>query len=125
MAETLVSGRQFVIAASAARTATFTSNDYVFRTAANGLHIIIKVTSITSTPILTPTIDARTALGNYYNVLTGANITATGTTVLKLGRGVGQVANGSAADMVPNVLRVVLTAADSDSATYSVEAEVF
>ena len=115
---------KFTVAASAARTAELTTDDFTVPYGQT-LHLTIEVTSITSTPILTPSIEGVTGpLGNVYTVLLGAAISATGITVLKIGPGIGQVANGAAADMLPDVWRVVVAVADTDSATYSIEAEV-
>lgn len=113
---------QFTILASAARTTTQTSDDYVVPYS-HSLRLVINVTSITSTPSMTVTIAGKTPLGVYFSVLVSSAITATGTTVLKIGPGIGQVANAAAADELPQTWRVTVTAADADSATYSVEAE--
>lgn len=110
--------------ASAARTATPTA-DPLTTDGARGVHIVIDVTAVTSTPVVTPTIDGFDPLsGKWYNLLTGAAITATGTTVLKVYPGITAVANGAASDVVPDVFRVGMAHADSDSATYSVSAHL-
>lgn len=110
--------------ASAARTATPTANPLTME-GARGVHVVIDVTAVTSTPSVVPTIDGYDPLsGKWYNLLTGAAITATGTTVLKIYPGITAVANGAASDVVPDVFRVVCTHADSDSATYSVAAHL-
>lgn len=112
-----------VLLASAARTATVTGDDQV-NMGHRGLHLVIDVTSVTSTPSITPTIQGKDAAGIYYDILVGSAITATGTTVLKVYPGITAVANGAASDVLPAVWRVVLTHADSDSATYSVAANL-
>ena len=90
-----------------------------------GIHVIIDVTSVTATPSVVPTIDGYDFLsGNWYNLLTGIAITATGTTVLKIAPYITAVANGAAKDILPRKWRVVMTHADTDSITYSVGANV-
>jgi hypothetical protein len=108
--------------ASVARTATPTAVN-VATQGRSCLHLIIDVTATTSTPSVVPTIDALDNLsGKYYNLLTGVAITATGTTVLKIGRGIGQLTNIAAADMLPGTFRVTMTHADANSMTYTVNA---
>jgi hypothetical protein len=110
--------------ASAARTATPTAVT-VACGAHRGLHLVIDVTSVTASPSVVPTIDGYDPLsGIYYNLLTGSAIVATGTTVLKIYPGIATVANGAASDVVPATIRVTLTHADADSATYSVAAHL-
>ena len=110
-----------IIAASAARTATYTSADQVDPNA-EGLHLIINVTASADTPSIVPKIQGKGPLGNYYDLLVGVAMTGTGTQVLKLGPGIAPVANGASADYLPDIWRVVVTAADADSITYSVGA---
>ena len=84
-----------------------------------------KVTALAATPSVVPTIDAKDDLsGKWYNLLTGVAITATGTTVLKVGRGLAAVANAAAADGLPGTLRLVMTHGDADSITYSAAAHL-
>jgi hypothetical protein len=105
----------------AARTATPTIADQSDPNA-EGLHVIINVTAVTATPSVVPTLQGKGPLGTYYDLLVGTAITATGTTVLKLGPGIAPVANGAAADYLPDIWRVVMTHGDADSITYSVTA---
>lgn len=110
------------VAASAARTSTLTSTT---QTNYNGamVHVIIAVTSMASGG-LTPVINGIGNLGTSYVLLTGAKITGTGTTVLKIGPGFATSVNASAADMIPRSWNVVVTPDDSTSITYSVEGNV-
>lgn len=114
---------QKTLLASAARTTTQTL-DAESNAKYRGLHLVIDVTSITSTPVITPKIQGQAPTGVWYDILIGSAITATGTTALKVYPGITPVANGAAADVLPSVWRVVLTASDSDSATYSVGANL-
>lgn len=111
-----------VILPSAARTTTVNSailKNSEFR----GAHFIIDVTAITDTPSVVPTIQGYDAVsGKYYTILTGAAIVATGTTVLKVYPGITAAANLSVSDVLPSDFRVIMTAADTDSMTYSISA---
>ena len=109
--------------ASAARTTAQTLGP--FPNTAKGCHLVIDVTSITSTPILTPTIQGVDAYGVTYTVLTGAAISATGTNVLKVFPGASPVANAVANDYLPPDWKVSIAVADADSATYSVSVTLF
>lgn len=106
--------------ASAARTASVNSADFVNYNA-KGAHFIIDVTAITDTPSITVTIQGKDALSSeYYDILTGVAITATGTTILKVYPGIGQIANGAASDILPRTYRVSVAHDDTDSITYSI-----
>lgn len=108
------------VLASAARTASVNSADFTNYNA-KGAHFIIDVTAITDTPILTPKIQGKDPLsGKYYDILVGTDITAIGTTVLKVYPGIGQIAGGASSDILPRTWRVRIEHADSDSITYSI-----
>lgn len=110
----------FTVLASAARTTTQTvadrtNNGYL------GVHVTVDVTSA-GTGSITPKLQGKDANGIYYDVLVGAAITSTGTTVLKVYPGASPVANGVANDYLPAVWRVVVTANNANTMTYSVGA---
>lgn len=108
--------------ASEARTATPTAPQIVTEHA-DMLVVVIDVTAVDLTPSVVPTIDGLDPVsGQWFNLLTGAAITAIGTTVLRVGRGATAVSNEAANDAIPFVTRVVMTHADADSITYSVSA---
>ena len=115
------------ILAAAARTATPTIADE-HDPNAEGVHVVIVVSALTSTPSVVPKIQGKDPYGNYYDVLVGSAITDVtvgtppATVVLKVGPGISPVANGAAADYLPDTWRVVMTHADTDSITYSVAA---
>lgn len=105
---------------SAARTATVNSADFTNYNA-RGLHAIINVTSITSTPSIIPFIQGKDPIsGTYYDILEGNPITTTGINILKVYPGIAAVVNASANDLLPRTYRVRVTHADTDSITYSV-----
>ena len=69
---------------SAARTVETASEDQTNHGARGG-HFIIKVTALTAGASITPHIQGKNPVtGDYYDVLVGAAIVATGTTVLKV-----------------------------------------
>lgn len=116
--------REVRVYESAARTATPTAAG-IDAAYARGVHVVVDVTAVSATPLVVPTIDGYDTLsGKWFNLLTGSAITATGTTVLKVYPGIAAVANAAASDVIPNRIRVVMTHADADSATYSVAAHL-
>lgn len=100
---------QSTIFSTAARTATVNSADLNDPTA-EAVHVIVDVTAVSGTsPTLTPKLQGKDpASGVYYDVLVGAAITATGTTVLKLGPGITAIPNLAASDFLPDTWRVRL-----------------
>jgi len=85
------------------------------------MHIVIDVTAVTLTPSVVPVVNAVDPLsGKSYALLTGAAITATGTTVLKVGRDIETAANVAAKDILPENIQLVFTHADTDPITYSI-----
>lgn len=106
--------------ASAARTATPTAVELT-TDGARGVHVVIDVTAIGAAPSVTPTLAAYDPLsGKWYALLTGAAITATGTTVLKVYPGITAAANVAASDVVPDTFRVSMAHGNGDSITYTV-----
>lgn len=86
------------------------------------VHIIVDVTTITATPIITPTIKALDpASGSFYDLLPSiATITGVSTTVYKIGKDMIVTAGLSATDFLPETIRIAFTHTDADSITYSV-----
>lgn len=109
-----------VLLNSAVRTTTASSDVKKNRTG-KYLHVIIDVSAGTGFG-LTPTIEAPDPAvdGEYYPLLIGTKIAATGRTVLKIGPGLAPSSGASAADMVPAEWRVTITPDDTTEATYSV-----
>jgi len=61
---------------------------------------------------------------SFYPLLTGLAITATGTTVFKIGIGFTPIANLTANDMITAVWQVVATHSGVDPITYSINANL-
>ncbi|MFI9817578.1 hypothetical protein [Saccharothrix variisporea] len=116
----------FAVLPSAARTASPDTYEFdASRARANGLHLIIDVTAITATPSVTVTVQGVDRVsGKTYTILQSAAITATGTTVLKIGPGLTAAANLVANDLLPPVFRIVAAHGDADSATYSIAGQL-
>lgn len=122
--------KSVVILASAARTANpsaVTITDQILNPSGipvtlNNLHFIIDVTAVTATPSVLFAIEAEDPVsGEFYSLLsTPAAITATGTTVLRIGKDIESVTNLSQQDFIPKTLRFTATHGDADSITYSV-----
>jgi len=105
---------------SAARTASVTGDDQI-NLGHRGLHLVIDVTAAADTPSVVFTIQGKDrASGKYYTILASAAITATGTTVLRVYPDLTAAANLVVNDVLPECWRVIATAADADSLTYSV-----
>jgi hypothetical protein len=107
---------------SAARTATIVSGVYSAEEAIC-TDIVINVTLDPGTASVTPKVEGKDPLsGEFYTILTGAAIAATGITVLRIGKDITAAANVAANAMLPAEYRVTVTAADAESLTYSVSA---
>lgn len=120
--ETLNSGAYLTLMASAARTASVDGDDQT-NTHYRGIIVVIDATAKTSTPSVTFTIQGKDAVsGKYYTILASAAITDTGTTVLRVYPGATNASNVTANDVLPVTWRLITTAGDSDSLTYSVGA---
>jgi hypothetical protein len=112
----------FPILPSAARIASVNSNPFGSGGAA-GLFVVIDVTAIVATPSIVFKLQGLDRVSaKWFDILTSAAITGVGTTVLRVHPELTAVANTVAKDMLPETLRVVATAADADSCTYSVGA---
>lgn len=115
---------ELILLPSAARTATINTTDRSDPNA-EGVHVIVDITAASgTTPTLTPAIQGKDpASGNYYTLLTGAALTAAGTTVLKVAPGVTPAANVAVSDFLPDTWRVVCTiGGTTPSFTFSVGA---
>ena len=106
--------------ASAARTETQTTPDQTNYNS-RGIHVILDVTAIVDTPSITLKIEGKSASGIYYTLLEGAAVTGVGTHIYKVMPWATPVANEAVADLLPRTWRVVVTHADADSITYSVD----
>lgn len=113
-----------VLLVSGARTATTSSAAQTNRDH-RGVKVTIHRTASAATPSVVPTIEGYDETsGQWVTLLTGAAITGTGTTTLTLYPGVTASANVAVSDVLPRTWRVTMTAADADSLTYSVGANL-
>lgn len=112
------------VAGSASRTVATTFGNFT-NVNHRALHIIVDVTVI-GADTLTIEIEARQLFPpfTFYPLLISAAISATGTTVLKVGIGFSPVVNLTANDMLPAVWRVVATPTGADPITYSINANL-
>lgn len=110
---------EVTLLASAARTTTQTSADIVCYNAKK-LIVTLDMT-VVGTGSVTVSIDGKDSTsGKYYNILTGAAITTNSTNRYRIGETLAAVANSVAQDYLPRVIRIVVTANNANSATYSV-----
>lgn len=113
-----------VIYESAARTATPTAV-VVNAGRAKELRLVIDVTAIAATPSVVFTVDGiDSTSGKFFNIITSAAVTGTGTTVLTVALGVTVAANVAVSAPLPQTFRVVATHGDADSITYTVTAHL-
>lgn len=119
--------RSYTVLASAARTASGNSLDFTSDAGATicAAQFVIDVTAAAgTTPVLVVTIQGLDPTsGKYFTLLATANITAAGTTVLRVGPGFPVAANSSANDIMPLQWRVSYTiTGTTPSFTFSVGA---
>jgi hypothetical protein len=113
-------GRPAAVFVSAARTTTQTSAA-IYSRGAVGVIATMVVTAKGSAPSVTMSIQTYDfASATWVNLLTSAAITNTGTTRLTVSPQVSSSANVSLNGVIPDTIRVVITASNSDSLTYSV-----
>jgi len=113
--------RSLTILANASRTATVDSPDQQ-NLCWRGLHVVIVVAGVTDTPSIVVKIQGKHAGGGYYDLLASAAITAAGTYILKVMPWAANVANVSAADLLPATWRVRVEHGDADAIEYAVYA---
>jgi hypothetical protein len=109
-----------VLLASEARTTTQTTADQTNYNG-RGIHVILDVTAITDTPSIVLKIEGKSASGIYYTLLEGAAVTGVSKNIYKVMPWAANVANVSAADLLPRTWRIVITHSDADSITYSLD----
>lgn len=114
--------------ASAARTAETSSSDTVNYNHTKIL-LVVNVSSMTATPVLTPKLQIKDSISSAYVTVwtAAANITATGTYAYLFAIGGSGGAGGFtevASLLVGRTWRFTMSVADTDSATYSVSADL-
>jgi len=108
------------ILASAERTATVSVSG-IDTFDAPAAYFVLDVTVDGAAASLTWKVDYLDyASGKYINLLTGAAVAATGTTVYKISPALTAAANSIAQEHLPKTLKVTVTHADADAITYSV-----
>lgn len=111
-----------IVLASGARTTTQTQADatnYNHR----GIRVVLDMT-VVGTGSVTVSIQGKDANGIYYTLLTGAAVTTNVTNVYEVFPGATAAANAVANSALPRTYRVVVTANNANSATYSVSSEL-
>lgn len=89
------------------------------------IHVIINVSTYTSGNY-TPKIQGKDPVsGQYYDILVGPAISATGVTVLKVGPGLVPLLNGTAQDVLPRTWRLRFDGVSTPSMVFSVGAFLF
>jgi hypothetical protein len=111
--------------ALAARTASANGTDQSSN-GCRGVVLTIVATASAATPSVVVKVQGKDNLGNYYDI-TGAAATAVtgaGTSTLTVYPGVPVTTGVSTSQPLPSTWRIVATAGDADSLTYSVCAEL-
>ena len=109
-----------VVAASAARTTTFTSADLAVNYASEIDVILDATVNAGGSGSITVTINGKDpASGKYYLLLSGAAVVTVTTNVYKVGRGLPVTGNVSANCGIPNIIQVVVTANNANPVTWS------
>ena len=85
-----------------------------------GLHLSINMTVVPGVDTVTPHIQGKDAMGNYYDILVGPAIVAIGDTILRVGEGILAAANAAATDILPDVWRVNFVHSAGTNFTYEV-----
>lgn len=120
-----MSSREVAFFTTAARTATPTPAPYDCGYA-GGITVVIDVTAITSTPSVTPQVEAfDVRSGKWYALLTGVPVVAVGTTVLHVFPGATPAANVAANAPLTEQVRVTMTHGNANSITYTVSGHLF
>ena len=111
------------VLASAARTTTQTSADFVNYNH-KALVVVLDMTTV-GTGSVTLTIQGKdSASGKYYTILTGAAVITNSTNVYKVYPGLTAVTNVTVSDIIPAIFRVTVTANNANATVYTVGASV-
>lgn len=114
----IIRSQQTLLLASAARTALIASADQQ-NPFHRGVRVFIDVTLDPAAAAITPTIQGKTAQGDYFTLLAGAAINAVGNTELVIHPEMTAVNNLVAKAPLGVVWRLSIAVADTDSMTYS------
>ena len=110
---------EVTLLASASRTTTQTSADLFNYNGFGALIVTLDMTTV-GTGSVTVTINGKdTASGKYRLLLAGAAITTNVTNTYKIGPHIIAVANSIGQDYLPRIFQIVVTANNSNAATYS------
>ena len=108
-----------VLFASAARTATVTSDD-VSVVSGSGVVVVLDVTAGATLSLVTTIQRKDQASGKYVTVFTSAAVTGVSTNTYKIHPGITAVANLTVNDVLTGTFRVVVTHGNATSCTYTV-----
>jgi len=108
-----------VLFESAAKTTTQTSVD-VSVVSGSGVVVVVDVTAGTSLSLVTTIQRKDPASGKYVTIFTSAAVTGVSTNTYKVHPGITAVANLTVNDCLTGTFRVVVTAGNTNSATYTV-----
>ena len=111
-------GEQLIYGATP-RTATNNTSDFTNYNW-KGLQVVFDVRTPASGFTITPVIQGKdNTFDVYYDILRGNAITASGTTVLKVYPGIGQISGAASSDILPRIWRFRVEHGDATSVTYT------
>jgi hypothetical protein len=111
---------EVTLLASGARSTTQTSADITNYQGISALIVVLDMTTV-GTASVTVSIEGKdSASGKYYTILTGSAITTNSTNRYRVGPTLAAAANSVAQDYLPRIFRIVVTANNGNSGTYSV-----
>jgi hypothetical protein len=117
--------QQLTVLPSAARTADPNTMEFRDLGRVSGIVVVVDATAIVSTPSITVKIQGvDVATGKTWDILTSAAIATAVTTVLKVRPGITVAANVAVADIIPPIIRIVVSHGNANSITYSVTAHL-
>jgi hypothetical protein len=111
---------EIVAFASAARTATVSSDDLA-NPGAHSAYVVIDCTAVVSSPSVVFTVEGKDpASGKYFVIATSAAIVGTGTTVIRINDALTASGTTIYKDAAPPTFKVKATHGNANSITYSV-----
>jgi hypothetical protein len=117
--------QQLTVLPSAARTVDPNTIELRDLGRVSGIAVMIDATAIVSTPSITVKIQGVDVLtGKTWDILTSTAIATAVTTVLKVRPGITPVTNVAVADIIPPIVRIVVSHGNANSITYSVTAHL-
>lgn len=118
------SAKAVSVRASSANTSASTETFDIDTSGREAIVVVVKSTAGSSYSMTPTLLGVDPVTGATYTLLAGAAITATGTAVLTVGRGLTAAANVTANGVLPRTVRVSVSHTDTTSVTYTISATI-